>query len=159
MSPMSIVVQQPQSPASSLILLMHGVGAAPQSKLRTAHWFANRNSTAMVVSVASPEPSDVSNGRQWFSVKGVTEDNRQARVDAAMPTFLATVRHWQGVSRTDAQRTLVAGFSQGAIMALESTKLEATAALRIVAIAGRFASLPNHQSGATIHILHGDSDR
>ncbi|MDB5930725.1 MAG: putative phospholipase/carboxylesterase [Polaromonas sp.] len=138
---------------------MHGVGSAPQSMLGAARWFANRDSSAMVVSIASPEPSDVSSsGLQWFSVRGVTEENRQARVDAAMPAFVATVQHWQRVSGIDAQRTLVAGFSQGAIMALESTKLAAPPALQIVAIAGRFATLPNCQSGAAIHLLHGDAD-
>ncbi|CAM3733546.1 esterase [Polaromonas hydrogenivorans] len=159
MSPTSLIVQQPQGPASQLVLLMHGVGSVPQSLLGAARWFANRDSAAMVVSIASPEPSDVSShGLQWFSVRGVTEDNRQARVDGAMPAFVATVQHWQRVSGTDAQRTLIAGFSQGAIMALESTKLAAPAALRIVAIAGRFATLPNRQSGAAIHFLHGDAD-
>jgi len=154
----SIIVQQPQAPASHLVLLTHGVGSLPQSMLGVARWFANRDTSALIVSIASPEPSDISGGLQWFSVRGVTEDNRQARVDAAMPTFVSTVRHWQRVSGTDAQRTLVAGFSQGAIMALESTKLTEPPALRIVAIAGRFATLPSRPSSATIHLLHGDSD-
>jgi phospholipase/carboxylesterase len=158
MSSTSIIVQQPQGPASRLILLMHGVGSVPQSMLGVARWFATLDSTAMVVSIASPQPSDVSSGLQWFSVRGVTEENRQARVDAAMPAFVATVQHWQRVSGTEAQHTLVAGFSQGAIMALESTKLSAPPALRVVAMAGRFATLPSQQSGAAIHLLHGDSD-
>ena len=159
MSSTSIIVQQPQGPASHLVLLMHGVGSVPQSMLGAARWFANRDSSAMVVSIASPEPSDVSsNGLQWFSVRGVTEGNRQARVDAAMPAFVATVQHWQRVSGTDAQRTIVAGFSQGAIMALESSKLAKPPATRIVAFAGRFATLPVKQINAVIHLLHGDAD-
>jgi predicted esterase len=32
---------------------------------------------------------------QWFSVQGVTEENRQQRIDAIMPTFIETVRYWQ----------------------------------------------------------------
>ncbi|SFU66602.1 phospholipase/carboxylesterase [Polaromonas sp. YR568] len=153
-----IIVQQPQGPASQLVLLMHGVGSVPESMLGVAHWFASRDSHAMVVSIASPDPSDISTGLQWFSVRGVTEDNRQARVDAAMPSFVATVQHWQRVSGADAAHTLIAGFSQGAIMALESTKLAAPPALSIVAIAGRFATLPGHQSNAVIHLLHGNAD-
>lgn len=158
MSSMSIIVQQPEGPASSLVLLTHGVGSVPQSMLGVARWFTNHDRNAMVVSVASPEPSDISNGLQWFSVRNVTEANRQARVDAAMPVFVATVRHWQQASRVNEQRTLIAGFSQGAIMALESTKLAAPPALRIVAIAGRFATLPQQKSAAAIHLLHGSAD-
>jgi phospholipase/carboxylesterase len=158
MTSTSIIVQQPQGPASSLVLLTHGVGSVPQSMLGVGRWFTERDRNAMVVSVASPDPADISNGLQWFSVRGITEDNRQARVDAAMPAFTETVRHWQQVSHVAPQRTLIAGFSQGAIMALESSKLAEPPALRIVAIAGRFATLPEHKSSALIHLLHGGVD-
>lgn len=154
----SIIVQRPQVTGSELVLLMHGVGSNPQSMLGIARWFADRDRDAMVVSVASPEPSDISSGFQWFSVRGVTEENRQARVDAAMFAFEVTVRHWQKVCGTDPQHTLIAGFSQGAIMALESTKLAHPPASKIVAFAGRFASLPAQRSDAVIHLLHGVSD-
>lgn len=158
MSTPSIAVQQPEGTASRLVLLMHGVGSVPQSMLGVARWFAKRDPTAMVVSIASPQPSDISSGLQWFSVRGVSEENRQDRVDAAMPAFIETARHWQRVSGVDAQRTLMAGFSQGAIMALESTKLATPPAQTVVAIAGRFATLPSRRSSVAIHFLHGDSD-
>ncbi|CAN5566407.1 esterase [soil metagenome] len=154
----SILVQRPQGAATSLVLLMHGVGSVPQSMVGVARWFASRDNGAFVVSVASPEPSDISNGLQWFSVRGVTEEGRQARVDAAMPGFIATVRHWQEAAGVDAQRTWIAGFSQGAIMALESTKLAVAPASRIVAIAGRFATLPERRPDADFHLLHGSAD-
>lgn len=158
MSAESIIVQQPRGPVSQLVLLTHGVGSIPQSMLGIARWFAARDTNAMVVSVASPQPSDVSSGLQWFSVRGVTEENRQARVDAVMHGFVATVEHWQQVSGADAQHTTLAGFSQGAIMALESSKLNAPVAARIVAFAGRFATLPLRPVSATIHLLYGDTD-
>lgn len=50
-------------------------------------WFAPLFPDALVVSVGGAEPSGNPAGRQWFSVQGITEDNRQARVDAIMPTF------------------------------------------------------------------------
>lgn len=158
MTSASILVQQQQGTASQLVLLTHGVGSVPQSMLGVARWFANRNPTALVVSLASAEPSDISNGRQWFSVRDITEDNRQARVDAAMPAFLAAVHHWQQAAGVDAQRTLIAGFSQGAIMALESTKLANPPARQVVAIAGRFASLPERKADSKVHFLHGGAD-
>lgn len=154
----SIIVQQPAAPAERLVLLMHGVGATPQSLLGVAEWFARRDAGAMVVSVAAPEASDISAGRQWFSVRGVTEDNRQARVDAALPGFAATVCHWQQAAGVTPAHILIAGFSQGAIMALEATKLPETIAARIVALAGRYATLPTAAPTAAIHLLHGDAD-
>lgn len=77
-----------------------------------------------MVSVGGAEPSGNPAGRQWFSVQGITEDNRQARVDAIMPTFIETVRYWQKQSGVGANATALIGFSQGAIMALESIKAE-----------------------------------
>ena len=158
MSSNSIIVQRPECEVSQLVLLMHGVGSTPLSMVGVARWFANRDQAAMVVSVASPDPSDISSGQQWFSVRGVTEENRPARVAAAMPAFVETVQHWQQVGGVDPQRTLIAGFSQGAIMALESTKLAYPPALQIVAFAGRFASPPDRRTHAAIHLLHGESD-
>ncbi|WP_213959853.1 esterase [Variovorax sp. dw_954] len=154
----SLIVQQPQGLASGLVLRMHGVGSSPQSMLGVACWFAARDANALVVSVASPEPSDVSNGLQWFSVRGVTEQNRQARVNGAMPAFVATVQHWQQVAGVDPQHTVVAGFSQGAIMALELTLLEHPNVMRVVSFAGRFANLPERKSEATVHLVHGSVD-
>ncbi|MDP3812391.1 MAG: esterase [Hydrogenophaga sp.] len=158
MSSTSIVVQRPEGVVSQLVLLMHGVGSTPHSMLGVARWFAKRDQASMVVSVASPDPSDISSGLQWFSVRGVTEENRPARVVAAMPAFVETVQRWQQVGGVDPQRTLIVGFSQGAIMALESSRLEQPPALQIVACAGRFASPPDQRTNAVIHLLHGESD-
>ncbi|WP_432239647.1 esterase [Herbaspirillum robiniae] len=158
MHPASLVIQQP-SQTQRLVLLMHGVGSVPQSMLGVGAWFAQRDAQALVVSVASPYPSDVSpSGLQWFSVRGVTEDNRPQRVEAAMPLFLQTVRHWQAQVGVEAQDTLIAGFSQGAIMALEAGKPADAPAATVVAIAGRYAAAPTAKPGATVHLLHGDAD-
>lgn len=157
MNTTSILLQQPASP-QRLVLLTHGVGATPQAMAGVGQWFAQRDPRAMVVSLASAYPSDVSNGLQWFSVRGVTEENRQERVDAAMPIFLDTIAAWQKEAGLDAAHTMIVGFSQGAIMALESTRLWDAPASTIVSIAGRYAALPTAKPAATIHLLHGTAD-
>lgn len=49
--------------------------------------------------------------------------------------------------------------SQGAIMALESTRTGAAPAGRVVSIAGRFAQLPQQAAkNVTVHLLHGQAD-
>lgn len=153
----SIIVQHPAQPRQ-LVLLTHGVGSVAQSMLGVAAWFAARYPQAMIVSQASPCPCDLGNGWQWFSVRGITEENRQARVDEAMPRFLDAITHWQQVAGVGAAQTTIAGFSQGAIMALESTRLPHAPASTIVAIAGRYATLPDTRPAAAIHLLHGSAD-
>lgn len=98
-------------------------------------------------------------GRQWFSVQGVSEENRQARVDATMPGFLSTVRHWQEKVGVDAAHTVLVGFSQGTIMSLEALKADSSIAGTVIAFSGRFASLPESAlTPAVVHFIHGDQD-
>lgn len=153
------IIQQPPLPAAQLILLFHGVGADAQSMRPAGEQLAAEFPRAMIVSVAAYQPSDISSGFQWFSVVGITEENRADRVAQAMPAFAACVAHWQQVAGVDAAATALIGFSQGAIMALESTKLEAPLASRVIAISGRFATLPQKATmDTTIHFLHGKAD-
>ncbi|STI47915.1 esterase YpfH [Escherichia coli] len=106
------VVQSPDKPAQQLLLLFHGVGDNPVAMGEIGSWFAPLFPDALVVSVGGAEPSGNPAGRQWFSVQGITEDNRQARVDAIMPTFIETVRYWQKQSGVGANATALIGFSQ-----------------------------------------------
>jgi len=152
------VVQSPDKPARQLLLLFHGVGDNPVSMGQIGSWFAPLFPDALIVSVGGAEASDT--GRQWFSVEGISEENRQQRVDAIMPTFVETVRHWQQQSGVQPQATALIGFSQGAIMALESIKALPGLASRVMAFNGRYATLPTSASTATtVHLIHGGEDR
>jgi phospholipase/carboxylesterase len=110
-----------------------------------------------IVSLQAPEAAGP--GRQWFSIQGVTEVDRPARVAAAMPAFLQVLRQWQEACAIGPERTTLIGFSQGAIMALESAQLEGPPAQRVIALSGRFARPPRvaHASVRT-HLMHGDAD-
>ena len=155
----SIVIQQPGEPAGQLILLFHGVGARPESMAWLGGQLATEFPKAMVVSVAAPTRSDIALGFQWFSVVDVTEENRSARIAEVMPSFAACVAYWQTQAGVTAVATALIGFSQGAVMALESIKLAAPLASRVVAMSGRFATLPDAApADVAVHILHGKAD-
>jgi phospholipase/carboxylesterase len=155
----SLVIQRPAR-ATALVVFFHGVGSNAQDLAPLAQALAEQRPQAFVVSVQAPLPSDFGAGWQWFSVQGVTEANRPARVDAALPGFAETVHAWQREAGVDAGATTLVGFSQGAIMSLAATQLEAAVAGRVIAIAGRFPRPPRiAPSGTTIHLLHGEADR
>ncbi len=155
----SIVIQQPGEQAGQLILLFHGVGARPESMAWLGGRLATEFPKAMVVSVAAPTRSDMALGFQWFSVAGVTEENRSARIAEVMPSFATCVAYWQTQAGVTAAATALIGFSQGAVMALESTKLATPLASRVVAISGRFAALPDAaHADVAVHMLHGKAD-
>ncbi|MCT4701439.1 esterase [Enterobacteriaceae bacterium H20N1] len=153
------VVQNPSAAAKQLLLLFHGVGDNPVAMGEIGSWFAPEFPDALVVSIGGPAPSGPHPGREWFSVAGVTEENRQGRIDAVMPTFIELVRYWQKQSGVTANATALIGFSQGAMMALEGIKAEPALASRVVAFSGRYAELPQQiPASTTIHLIHGDED-
>lgn len=160
MSPDQVIVQQPPQAAEKLILLFHGVGDNPVSMGDIGRYFTASFPNALIVSIGSPFACDLGQGRQWFSVQGVTEENRHRRIADAMPLFIKTVRDWQQKCAVTSENTVLIGFSQGAIMSLESTKIEQNLAGRIVSFSGRFARLPESPiaSGTRIHFIHGTSD-
>lgn len=124
------------------------------------HALAQRRPDAWVISVRAPEPSDFRQGWQWFSVHGVTDANRPERVALAMPRFLQRVAEWQAHCSVPPECTTLIGFSQGAIMALESTQQpDPPPPGRAIAIAGRFAKqLQRTPSPTALNLMHGEQD-
>ena len=120
-SPGDLVVQAPVGAADGLLLMFHGVGSSAEDLAPLGQVLTRHLPRHWIVSVRSPDPCDLGSGWQWFSVRGVDEANRPARVEAAMPHFVATVRRWQAKAGIDAARTALLGFSQGAIMSLAAS--------------------------------------
>lgn len=146
-------------PATQLMLLFHGVGSSPSSMAPLGEHLAQQFPAAWIVGVAAAHLGDAGQGRQWFSTAGITDANRWGRVAEAMPAFRAAITHWQNVSGVQAPGTALIGFSQGAIMALESTQVQPAMAGRVVAMGGRFAVLPNQvPEHTTTHFIHGKAD-
>jgi phospholipase/carboxylesterase len=153
-----IVLQSPPQ-ARELILLFHGVGASPQDLVPLGRRLAGEFPQAAVVSVPAPDRSDLGRGLQWFSVLGVTEQNRPQRVAATLDRFVDTVRYWQQRTGVATAGTTLIGFSQGAIMALAAAVSAQPPAARVVSLSGRFSELPGAApAGVRIHFLHGDAD-
>ncbi len=154
----ALVLQSPPD-AARLFLLFHGVGATAQDLASVGTRLAQAFPDAAVVSVAAPDRSDLGAGLQWFSVLGVTEENRPPRVAATLPRFLATVQHWQQRTGVAAGATTLIGFSQGAIMSLAAAHAPQPPAARVVSLSGRYPELPQQApAGVSLHFIHGDAD-
>ena len=94
-----------------------------------------------------------------FRSLDISEENRPARVEAALPAFDAAVARWQQEAGVARDAVALIGFSQGGIMALESTRDRPAIAGRVVSIAGRFAKLPEAPNpDTTLHMFHGKLD-
>jgi len=149
--------------SKNLVVLLHGVG----SRGSDFRGVAERWQQAMPqVSIALPDgPSvfDMGPGFQWFSVSGVTEENRPARIMAARQAFdtrLADVFRQQDIN-PDTDRVILAGFSQGAIMAMDALIRADYPLAGVVAFSGRLASpLPfQPHTGSAALLIHGKADQ
>jgi phospholipase/carboxylesterase len=154
----SLVLHAPAQ-ARRLILLFHGVGATPEGLAPVGAQLAREFPDAFIASVAAPDRSDFGAGLQWFSVRGVTEENRHERVAATLERFVETVRAWQQQAGVAPPDTTLVGFSQGAIMALASAASAQPPAARVVSMSGRFDAIPQQPlGGVRLHFIHGAAD-
>jgi len=153
----SVIVARPKT-ATQLVLLFHGVGSSAANLVPLGRAIAQAHPGAMVVSVDAPRASTLGSGREWFSVVGITEQNRPERIANVMPLFLETVAKWQQSSGIGPEGTALVGFSQGSIMSLEATQV-ADLAHRVVAISGRFAQPPRRApANVMFRFVHGEED-
>lgn len=153
-----VIVQQPDN-AAQLFLLYHGVNDNPDSMAQIGSWFAQAFPQAQVVSVGAPYPASAPQGRQWYAEIPEHDRSQQQGVDAVMPSFVESVRHWQQQSGVRPEATALVGFSQGSTMVLEGVKAQPDLAGRVVAFSGRYVTLPEQASTRnTIHLIHGDYD-
>jgi phospholipase/carboxylesterase len=146
-----------------LFLLFHGVGANAADLAPLAEQLHQAFPQAAVLAFDGFEPFDGipggGAGRQWFSILGVSDANRAQRVAAVMPALSDLVRAAQQVTGVDPQATALVGFSQGAICALELAQTHDGLAGRVLAFAGRYATLPTLAPRmTTLHFFHGADD-
>ncbi|AIR85441.1 MULTISPECIES: esterase [Pantoea] len=153
-----VIVQQPTH-AAQLFLLYHGVNDNPDSMAQIGNWFAKAFPEAQVVVVGAPYPGSVPQGRQWYADIPTHDRSEQQGVNAVMPMFVESVRHWQQASGVRPEATALVGFSQGGTMVLEGVKAHADLAGRAIVFSGRYSTLPERVSSRnTIHLIHGDYD-
>jgi phospholipase/carboxylesterase len=95
----------------------------------------------------------------WYSIEALTPDTWPQRVEAALPGLATWVRRQQQRLGVDPTATCLAGFSQGAILALELTARHDGIAGRVLAFGGRYVvPLQAAPTRTTIHLLHGSAD-
>lgn len=149
-------------PARQLVVFLHGVGASGTDLAPLARLWRNVLPDAAMSVPDGPARYDLAPaGRQWFSVNGVTAANRPQRVAEAAPAFdrvLTEELAWAGVAP---EALILAGFSQGSIMALDAVATGRWRPAAVVAYAGRLGGRLSLDGGAPatrILLVHGAGD-
>jgi phospholipase/carboxylesterase len=149
----------PEHPANHLFVFLHASGADARSMIPAAFKFQARfPSAALVVPRGFARYDD--EAQQWYSSRGLNDDNRQDRVAAILPKIERLVRGEQASCRVPRERTVLIGYAQGGTVALETVKAFTGLAGAVVAYSARFARLPKSGThiDARIHLVHGGYD-
>lgn len=158
---MHILHVPPPPPVSiDLLIFLHGVGASGADLAPLAKLWHDHGGFA-VATPDGPEPFAMAAvGRQWFSIVGVTDANRGERVAAAAASFDAVIDREIAAAGTTAEHTVLVGFSQGTIMALDAL-VRGRHFAGVVGYSGLLARAPmaaHPLDGAHVLLVHGDAD-
>lgn len=142
-----------------LVILLHGIGSRGADLAPIARAWERRLAGVRVVAPDAPfAHDDDPRRRQWYSVAGVTPESRAARVAAAGVAFDAVIEAEIARARTEAARTVLAGFSQGGSMALDALRRGRDVA-GLLAMATRLAApLGRRLDGLAARVVHGEAD-
>jgi phospholipase/carboxylesterase len=146
-----------------LMVLLHGYGADGRDLISLGYAWGQLVSDMMFVSPNAPAPSGAGQGYEWFAI----DYERRAEVWRTGPRMAAPVLVnflidlWAQTGVGPAQ-TVLAGFSQGAMMALHvGTALDQKIA-GIVAFSGAFAPADEFEGGRfpkpPVALIHGVED-
>lgn len=150
--------------ANHLFVFLHASGAGARSMIPAAFRFQGRFPSAALVVPSGFSlfggPGEDDGRQQWFSTRGLNDDNRMARVAAILPRIEQLVRREQTHYGVPPERSVLIGYAQGGTVALETAKAYPGLVGAVVAYAARFARLPDAASRVRtrFHLVHGGLD-
>ncbi|MCE1236591.1 MAG: dienelactone hydrolase family protein [Hyphomicrobiales bacterium] len=156
---MSVSSSSSEARRLDLVIFLHGVGARGDDLAELGEVWRDDLPGVAFAAPDAPHPFDGAPfGRQWFSILGVTPENRGARIADAVSAFDAVVDLAIARAGTTAERTALVGFSQGSIMALDAIGRGRRFA-GVVAYSGRLGRPPvGAPSKTPLLLIHGRDD-
>lgn len=146
--------------AEQLVLLLHGGASNGAAMAPLAQALRAQFPQAALLAPDAPLPSPEGPLLcQWFDAVGLNDDNRAERVRAVLPPLRDWVVHTQQRLGVAPAATAIAGFSQGAMLALATALAYDGLAGRVLSFSGRFVGTPAQAPRqTTVHLFHGGAD-
>lgn len=151
-----------EMPPDSLVILLHGVAAFGYDLDPLAAVLRRSLPKTAVIAPDAPFAYEQGPGRQWYSLEGVTPENRLARIVAGRPAFDTLIRSLvaaQGLEER-LERVALVGFSQGATLAFDALARGRWPVGAVALLSGRFVvPEPFTPALATpVLLVHGSAD-
>jgi len=150
----------PASAPRQLFVLLHDAGDVALDMMALAHRLGESFPDAAIVMPEGAQSIHLGKTEHhWFPAFEVNDGKRPERVAKAVAALAAFVREQQarfGILQSD---TAIAGFGQGATLALALSDSHDGLAGRVLAFSGSYAALPEKAPAlTTLHLLHGRQD-
>jgi phospholipase/carboxylesterase len=149
-----------QGAPEQLIVLLHGWGSSGRVMAPLGQALRSQFPQAAVLAPDAPEVYERdARLRQWYAVDDLTPDIWAQRVADTLPPLVNWLHQQQRRLGVGPAATALAGFSQGAILALATALAHDGIAGRVLAFAGCLtgppSAAPRH---TTLHLFHGADD-
>ncbi len=148
--------------ARLLVVLCHGVGSDGSDLAALAEEIAPLLPEAAFACPDAPEPfAFAPSGRQWFPLADLAPARLEAGVRRAAPVLARFVTEEAARWGLGLNRTVLAGFSQGAMTALFTGLCLSPAPAAIAAFSGALPVLPERPIGSAwppVLLVHGEDD-
>jgi len=157
--------------AEQLLLLLHGFAGSGADMAPLAQALRAAFPQAAVLAPDAPHASKpvddatataadaAARACQWYEVSGLTPENWPARVQAELPALRTWVQAQQQRLGVEPAATALAGFSQGAVLALALVMQHDGIAGRVLAFGGCLMQVPETAPRhTTLHLFHGADD-
>lgn len=151
--------------ADSLVIFLHGYGANGADLLSIGEEWAHELPNTAFASPNAPSVCDAfSAGFQWFPIRAVDRHliERDRPMDSVMPALNAYIDDLLAQWGVREERLIVAGFSQGAMMAMYVMPRRKTACAGIIGYSGLLVGAEGLKeegiSKMPVLAIHGDAD-
>lgn len=154
--PLRILPSNSSTPAQ-LFVLLHGESAEPGQMMDLAA--AIRRAFPLAVIIQPYAPFGAQAKRRWIAQAAPDAESYVGLIEEAATAITREIAVWQDQYGLSGEQTALAGFSEGAAVALEAVCSSHTLAGRALLFATRFATLPDvAPPTTTLHLLHGEGD-
>ncbi|HBT33596.1 MAG TPA: esterase [Pusillimonas sp.] len=156
--PEPLVFAPAHQTAQQLFVLLHDNAADPAQLEQLKKALMKAFPQAVLVLPYGPLRSQEA-VHHWFDQAELGEHNYVGRVERALPDLIRYIQKVQTRFELTGEATALAGFGQGATIALEASMAQPDLAGRVLAFSGCYARMPTQAPPATtLHFLHGQND-
>lgn len=154
------VLPAARSPATELVVLLHGYGADGNDLIGLAsHWQNNLPGAAFAAPNAPDRVPGAPSGFQWFPISRLDPHEMRGGVETAAPRIEAFLDAELARLNLAPDRLVLAGFSQGAMLALHIGLRRAVPPAAIIGFSGLLAMPPPANAPhVPVFLTHGDQD-